>query len=133
MGITGFTGWYVRTFYDRSDVLKKAFREATVKKVADQMKTNGGWLVLTSQDSSIPTLLDTGRRFQRLFLSVRERMIAIHPMTQLIEETPEGPMQIACELGLNESVQFILRTGYLKSYPEPVSLRRPIAWFTRLA
>lgn len=133
MEIAGLAGWYVRTCYNRNHVLTEGFRETTVEKTAEHVKTHGGWLVLTSQDASVLALLDAGRRFQRLALQACDRMIAIHPMTQLIEETPEGPMQIACELGLNESVQFILRTGYLKSYPEPVSLRRPIAWFTRLA
>lgn len=30
-----------------------------------------------------------------------------------------------------QEIQFILRTGYLKNYPQPVSLRRPIDWFIR--
>jgi len=27
--------------------------------------------------------------------------------------------------------QFLLRVGYLKRYPEPVSLRRPVNWFVQ--
>jgi hypothetical protein len=153
MEISGFAGWYVRTFYDRSDTLTKSFREATIKKVAEQVGTCGGWIVITSGNSKesipqkshkndrvdsitaaskkidIPVLLETGRMFQRMFVNVRERMIGIHPMTQLLEET-QSIHQIARELGLSDTVQFILRTGYLKSYPEPVSLRRPVSWFT---
>ena len=131
MEITGFAGWYVRTFYNRNDVLSKSFKEATIKQVTKQVNTCSGWIVITSEDSSIPTLLETGRVFQRMFLKVRERMIAIHPMTQMLEEAP-FQSQIAQELGLNDTPQFILRTGYLTSYPEPVSLRRPVAWFTQV-
>jgi hypothetical protein len=66
-----------------------------------------------------------------MFLKVRERMIAIQPMTQMLEEA-QSQHEIANALGLRGSVQFILRTGYLKSYPEPVSLRRPVPGFTEI-
>lgn len=32
---------------------------------------------------------------------------------------------------INESIQFLLRVGYLKNYPPPVSLHRPVEWFLR--
>ena len=37
--------------------------------------------------------------------------------------------QVAKELGLDGEVQWILRMGYLESYPAPVSLRMPVSWF----
>ena len=154
MEISGLAGWYVRSFYNRSSVLSKNFRETTLKKVAEQVGTSGGWIVISSEKieesapeksrkneqmdnitaasttTALPELLETGRFFQRMFLKAHERMIGVHPMTQMLEETP-SVHQISQELGLNGPVQFILRTGYLKSYPEPVSLRRPVSWFTR--
>jgi hypothetical protein len=36
------------------------------------------------------------------------------------------------KLVAKESLQFVLRTGYLKNYPEPVSLRRPVERFIEL-
>ena len=130
MEIKGMGGLFVRSFYDRASVLKKSFREQTVDIVAKQVKTCGGWLIVTSQDSSIPTLIEYGRVWENMFLKIREKMIAIHPMTQMLEEEPWNK-QIAKELGLNGEVQWILRTGYLKSYPEPVSLRMPVSWFVQ--
>ena len=67
---------------------------------------------------------------QRLFLRVREKSIAIYPMTQILEEASTRQM-LNQFIGISESIQFILRTSYLKNYPEPVSLRRPIDWFIR--
>ena len=67
---------------------------------------------------------------QRLFLKVREKSIAIHPMTQILEE-PSTKQQLNQAVGISENIQFILRTGYLKDYPQPVSLRRPVDWFVR--
>jgi len=128
MEIKGMGGLFVRNFYNRLSVLKKSFREQTVDIVAKQVKTCGGWLVVTSQDSNIPTLIDYGRVFENMLLKIRERMIAIHPMTQMLEEEP-WRKKIAKELGLTGKVQWIMRIGYLKSYPEPVSLRMPVSWF----
>ncbi|MDI6764748.1 MAG: nitroreductase [Thermodesulfobacteriota bacterium] len=128
MEITGIAGLYVRNFYNRQSVLKKGFREQTVDIVAKQVKTCGGWLLVTSSDSNIPTLIEYGRVFENMLLRIRERMIAIHPMSQMLEEEP-WKKQVPKELGLPGEVQWILRMGYLKSYPDPVSLRMPVSWF----
>ena len=130
MEIKGIGGLFVRNFYDRQSVLKKSFREQTVDIVAKQVKICGGWLIATSQDSNIPTLIEYGRICENMLLKIREKMIAIHPMTQILEEEP-WRKQIAKELGLPGEVQWILRIGYLKSYPDPVSLRMPVSWFVQ--
>lgn len=126
MEITGIAGLYVRYFYDRKSVLSESFRESTIDTVTKQVRTCGGWLVVTSQDSRIETLIEYGRMFEGMLLRIRERKIAIHPMTQMLEETP-GRDAIAKELGLTGEVQWILRIGYLSTYPDPVSLRMPLS------
>ena len=60
-----------------------------------------------------------------------EKNIAIHPMTQILEESSTRKV-LNQSIGLSENIQFILRVGYLKNYPEPVSLRRPVDWFVHL-
>jgi hypothetical protein len=130
MEIKGIAGLFVRNFYDRQSVLKKSFRDQTVDIVAKKVKTCGGWLVVTSGDSTVRTLIEYGRVFENMLLRIRERMIAIHPMTQMLEEEP-WKKQIAKELGITGEVQWILRVGYLKSYPDPVSLRMPVSWFVQ--
>jgi hypothetical protein len=131
MEIKGIAGFLVRSFYDRQSVLKKSFRDQTVDIAAKQVKTCGGWLVVTSHNSSIPALIEHGRMFQNMLLKIRDKMIAIHPMTQMLEESP-WRNQVAKELGLTAEVQWILRIGYLKSYPDPVSLRMPVSWFVQV-
>ncbi len=130
MEIEGVAGWLVRNFYGRESVMTKDFREKGLDKVKAQVSQSAGWILMTSKDDSVETLLETGRRMQRLFLKARERSIAIHPMTQILEEsaTLETLNQ---SIGINENIQFILRTGYLENYPPPVSLRRPVEWFVR--
>jgi nitroreductase len=130
MEIEGIAGWVVRNFYGKDAVMKADFREQGLGKVRDQVARSAGWIVLTSKDESVESLLETGRRMQRLFLKVREMNIAIHPMTQILEE-PQSKQDLNRSIGINESIQFLLRVGYLKNYPSPVSLRRPVAWFVR--
>jgi hypothetical protein len=131
MEITGISGWVVRNFYDKDNVMIKDFRERGIDNIRKEVSESAGWILITSQDDSVATLLETGRRMERLFLKVRERNIAIHPMTQILEE-PSTSVRFNQSIGIGEHIQFILRTGYLKNYPQPVSLRRPPARFVQI-
>lgn len=130
MEIDGIPGFIVRNFYNKENVMSKDFRDQGIDKVRSQVSQSAGWILLTSKDSSVETLLECGRRLQRLLLRIRERNIAIHPMTQILEERSTQEV-LNDSINLNETVQFILRTGYLDQYPRPVSLRRPVDWFLR--
>lgn len=130
MEIKGFSGWVVRNFYGKDNVMKKDFRETALDKVKKEVSKSAGWIFITSKDNSVATLLETGRRMQRLFLKVREKNIAIHPMTQILEE-PSTRKQLHQSIRIGENIQFILRVGYVGKYPQPVSLRRPVDWFVR--
>ena len=128
MEITGLAGWYVRHFMSKSSVMKPSFRDRSVEAVRKHLGSYGGWLVITSPDASVSTLIETGRLFERMWLGIRERMIAIHPMTQILEEAPFRD-QVARQLGVSGQVQFILRASYVTRYPDPVSLRMPVSRF----
>lgn len=130
MEIAGIPGWVLRNFYGKPSVMKPAFRDQSIDLVRKEVANSAGWLLITSKDTAVATLLDTGRRMQRLFLSVRDRGIALHPMTQVLEEAPTS-RAINESIGISDPIQFILRVGYLKTYPKPVSLRRSVGWFVR--
>lgn len=128
MEITGVAGWWVRTRYTAATVMTPAFRERGLATATDQANAGGGWLVLTSDDNSREALLDAGRRYQRVLLTLRALGVAAHPMTQMLEE-PETRAGLERALGVDGVLQFLLRVGYVDRYPEPVSMRRPVAWF----
>lgn len=130
MEIGGLSGFVVRNFYNKNSVMKKDFRDKNIENVIMQVSQSAGWLLISSKDESVTTLLETGKRMQRLFLKVRDKSIAIHPMTQILEE-PSTKQTVNQSIGISDNIQFILRVGYLKSYPVPVSLRRPVDWFVR--
>lgn len=131
MEIEGVTAWYLRNFYGKADVMKNGFRDKSIDSVKKQVGKSAGWLLISSKDNSVATLLETGKRLQRLLLKIRERNIAIHPMTQILEEPTTRPI-LHSSIGISENIQFILRTGYVTDYPQPVSLRRPVDLFVRI-
>ncbi len=129
MEITGMAGWYVGSFFDRQSVLENGFREQGIALAKKQVDNCGGWLVLQLSGNAPAVLVEAGRAFQRMGLRVREKMIAVHPMTQALQETP-WKNEIAARIGVRK-IAMLMRVGYVKSYPAPVSLRMPIERFTR--
>ena len=130
MEINGIKGWFVKNFVKPRDFMKSNFRKQSVEHTAKLTRQGGGWFVITSKGRTVADLVETGRRFERMALKARERKIAVQPMTQYLEEK-SGQKQIAENHEPGVTPQFILRVGYLNIYPDPVSLRRPVAWFVR--
>ncbi len=131
MEVSGLAGFYMRHFMDAGSVGGKSFRDRGVDAVREQAREGGGWLVLGAQDETTGSLLDAGRAFARMTLLLRDRRLAAHPMSQVLEEDP-WRAKVGRELGLG-SPQFVLRVGYVERYPEPVSLRRSVSAFASLA
>jgi hypothetical protein len=130
MEITGLSGWFVRQFMDQRDVIGERFRKQGVDIATKWAAEGAGWMIITSSGSSVADLIETGRRFERTALLARERSIALHPMTQVLEEE-KGRREIASNHGEDVIPQFVLRVGYLDKYPTPVSLRRTVGSFVR--
>jgi hypothetical protein len=128
MEVQGFKGWFVRHFVKPDDFMKGTYRQQGVDLVSELAQQGGGWFVITGAGQTVSDLIETGRRFERMALLAREHGIAIHPMTQVLEEK-SGISLIADHHGSGFFPQFVLRVGYLETYPEPVSLRRPVEWF----
>ncbi len=130
MEINGMPAWVLRNFYDKSKVMTTGFRDKSIETVVKQVAQSAGWLLITSKGNTTWELLETGKLLQRLWLSIREKNIAIHPMTQIIEEAATN-QTLNQSIGVSDTVQFILRTGYVKKYPPPVTLRRGVDGFVR--
>lgn len=131
MAITGLKGWFVRHFVSPSDFMKESFREQGVEQTARLASQGGGWIVISGSGRTPADIIDSGRRFERMALMARERHIALHPMTQWLEEK-WGLDKLAANHSTGMIPRFVLRAGYLAGYPEPVSLRRPVDWFLHL-
>jgi nitroreductase len=130
MEVGRLASFYMRHFMDRGSAMTRSFRDAGIDRTAKQASQGAGWVVVTAPDESVSNLLDTGRRFERMALLLRERKLAAHPMSQVLEEEPFRS-KVAQELALAGEPQFALRVGYVAEYPPPVSPRRPPGAFTR--
>ncbi len=130
MEIQGLASWYVKYLMDPEDVTGQTFIDKGIEKTQHQAKEGAGWLVITGDGNSVADLIASGRRFQRMALEAKNRMIAIHPMSQTLEET-SGRKSITENHSPGTIPHFMLRVGYLDKYPEPVSVRRPVEWFVR--
>lgn len=126
MEMQGVVRWYAKHFLNKEDVLSKNFRDETVKLVEEQVQNCAGWLVIKSDSSTVAELINAGRVLQSTWLRTHEKLIAFHPMTQVLEEAP-WQTELAKELGHTGSIQFVIRIGYIKEHLKPVSLRMPIS------
>ncbi|MFU8770331.1 MAG: hypothetical protein ACNA7H_11385 [Desulfotignum sp.] len=86
--------------------------------------------MITGDGHTPADLVASGRRFQRMALEARARMVGIHPMSQTLEED-RGQTHIQANHAPDTPPHFMLRVGYLNRYPDPVSVRRPVAWFVK--
>ena len=128
MEINGIAGWFVRTFMTQEDIMGESFRSQGMDKTIQQVKKCGGWAVAAVADPSPAGAIQAGRNYARMCLLLRDRKLAAHPMTQVLEETPWRE-EIRSSLGISGTPHFVVRLGYFEDYPDPVSLRRPPAWF----
>jgi len=126
MEMTGIVRWYAENFLSKEVVLNKTFKNETIKLVQEQVQSCAGWLVVKSDNTNVMDLINAGRVFQSAWLRAREKLIAFHPMTQVLEETP-WRTELAKELGHTGNIQFVVRIGYIKEYLQPVSLRMPMS------
>jgi hypothetical protein len=128
MEIDGLSGFFVRSFYDKDNVTSEGFKKQTLGLVKEQLDQSGNWIIITTKDNSTASLINAGRIYERAMLKVRELNIAFHPMSQAIEEK-DVYQSLKRSLNIDGCIQFIIRAGYVKEYPKPVSLRRPVEEF----
>ena len=116
--------WLAEYFISPSDFLSPRVQQQSLKLIEQQVQQGAGWLVCVSPDEQRINLLQAGQRFERAWLRAASLGIALHPMTQALEET-------SCRKKLQRSfpgqtIQFVARLGHCAAYPPPVSARRPV-------
>ena len=125
MEIEGLAAWYVKTFFNAETVMSKSFRDSTIDQIKENLSSYGSWIIITSEKDDCSSLINTGRDFLKLSLNSFNKKISLHPMTQPLEE--KGfESSLRDRLGIDNKIQFILRCGYVNSFPDPVSKRMPL-------
>ncbi len=128
MGITGISGRIVQLFFTPETAKGKTFVNKGIEKTAEQVAHCGGWLVISSQHNTPADWIQVGRLYERIHLKCRQLGIAMHPMNQIVEEQ-NFRTATQEKIAEGKSLQFIARLGYVRHYPQPVSVRRPVKAF----
>lgn len=131
MEIEGISGWCIRTFMPEKSWAGTFMKKESMKFTVKTSKEGSGYVIITGYGNDVRGMIETGRRFERMALLAREFGIGIHPMTQMLE-MESGHAIIASNHRRAVAPRLILRIGYVKEYPQPVSLRRPVGWFASM-
>jgi hypothetical protein len=115
--------WYAA--FTRRQALRPSFRRSTIKRARRQLTGCAGFLLVTSPDGSVSSLLDAGALYQRALLQATDLGVAHHTMSQALEEDPWRG-ELAAALQLQRPIQFIVRVGQARQPARP-SIRRPAA------
>jgi hypothetical protein len=129
MEIKGIAGLFVRNFFTPDDSKKEAFISSGIEKTCSQVENCGGWIFVTQNSESPANWISTGRIVERMNIKCRGLMLGFHPMSQVIEEQ-NFEKEINARLGYSGIIQFVARIGYVKDYPQPVSVRRDVNSFS---
>jgi len=116
--------WLAEYFIQPKDVLSPFFQKSSLEQIETQVKESAGWIICRSSSEQPADLLETGRRMEALWLRAAAHNLALHPMSQALEETG-CRQQLEKTLAL-PNIQFLARIGHCAAYPPPVSLRRPL-------
>lgn len=129
MGINGIGGFVVRNFFTPEDSKRETFIVKGIEKTKLLVENCGGWIVITQNSDDLASWIYVGRIYQQMNIRCRRMSLGFHPMSQTIEESEPGTGN-SNFLGFQGKLMFVARIGYVKDYPQPVSLRRPVESFT---
>lgn len=132
LGLSGLLKFVWYAFMNERHAMSRLFRNGAVKGMKDRVKHCAGFFVITSDDGSVQSLLQAGRDFERLALKCTELNIAVHPVSQMIQESPWNE-QLQKELKLSKPAQWMLCVGYpCRRFKPACRFRRPRCAWIRL-
>ena len=115
LGITGFKHFLFNIFMSKKSVTNKSFIKASIKGATKQLNSCSGFIIITSKSNSISELVNTGRTLERVWLKCIENEIAVHPMSQVLEENNYYEL-LKKELKIKGEIQMVLRIGKIIKY-----------------
>jgi hypothetical protein len=117
------TVWYAA--FTPRQALAPSFRRSSIRVARRQLEGCAGFLLVTSTDRSIGSLLEAGAIYQRALLRATDLRMAHHTMSYALEED-QWRQEIDSALQSKQPIQFIVRVGRARHLAKP-SIRRPPA------
>jgi len=117
LGITGFQHFLFNIFMSKKSVTGKTFIKGSIKGAKKQLNSCSGYIIITTKSFSVKDLVKSGRELENVWLKCVENNIAVHPMSQVLEEK-EYYENLKKKLNIEGEIQMVLRIGKVKKYPE---------------
>ncbi|MGL5513531.1 MAG: Acg family FMN-binding oxidoreductase [Sporomusa sp.] len=127
LGLTGFKKAFYYLLSNRNSAKGDSFAQQGVAMATDQVKNCSGFFVITGNNNK-KGLIQSGMLLQAFWLDATRNNIAIHPMSQILEEIPYVG-EIAGKLNTDKPIQMILRAGVAETYGENKKIRRDLKDF----
>ncbi|MFV0291606.1 MAG: hypothetical protein ACK5IJ_12035 [Mangrovibacterium sp.] len=117
MGMSRMEHLFFNLFLNKRSVSKKSFAKASVSKAKKQLEACSGYLLITSPQGDWKSWFNSGRLLERVWLKGTDYELAVHPVSQVLEETSYYTL-LKSELNVSGEIQMILRVGKVKVLPE---------------
>ena len=127
LGLSGVKKALYYTFTDREAAKQDNFSKQGVDSFQKQVDGSAGFFVIVGHNSP-DEWIRTGMLMQAFWLSATSEQVALHPISQMLEEEP-FKSQIQSDLQLRLPVQMIFRAGYVDDYGKNHGIRRPLSEF----
>jgi hypothetical protein len=122
-GVAGFRKWYAETFLlDRESAAdpEGSFASSAVGLARDQAESAPAFGVLSTRENTRRAQVISGRAYARVALTVEALGLAMHPMSQALEEYPDMTAvkaRFEREVGLEpgDTVQMFFRLGHAEA------------------
>lgn len=118
--------WYAA--FTPRQALRRSFRRSSIKSAERQLKGCAGFLLVTSTDRSVKSLLDAGALYQRALLRATDLGVAHHTMSYALEEDP-WRQETDRAMQSEQPIQFMVRIGQARHLSRPSIRRRTASLF----
>lgn len=132
-GHGGFARWFLHSFVlsrDKAGDPKGTFAEGAADQARAQAASASAFALLTTQGNTRRAQVLAGRAYARLTLTASALGLALHPMSQVLEEYADMAALSArfrriCGVAAGDTPQMIARLGFAE--PHPHTPRRDVA------
>ncbi len=122
IGLNGIIKAFYYLTTNHKNAENDTFATQGIETAEKQTENCSAFFVITGEDT-ITDWIEAGRKTQAFWYRCVENNISIQPLSAMLEVIPYSE-EIQNELGVTESVQMILRAGYINDYGENVGVRR---------
>lgn len=122
LGMSGVKHFFFNAFMFKKSVTGNTFIKGSIKEAKEQLNSCSGFIIITTESFKVSELVQAGRDLESVWLKCIENTIAVHPMSQVLEEIEYNKI-LKKELNIKGEIQMVLRIGKVKNYPELIKRR----------